>query len=199
MGRRKAAPQQAPTTLPEAIATLERYLATSGEIDRTKADADRAILAIQTSRDELVAPMKAQAEDLFLQLRAWWGVAGPDMAKGRKSIELAGALIGIRTTTPSLKLPRGMKVEQAVAFVQAIVADYPGAGNLLRVKTELEKPALIKLLRSSTAVGPVVERISRGGFTVAQRDEFFIDRAAPKEPDPETVDTPAPAIAEVAS
>lgn len=199
MGRRKAAPQRAPTTLLEAIAMLQRYLSITGEIDRTKAEADRAILAIQTSRDELVAPMKAQAEDLFLQLRAWWSVAGPDMTKGRKSIELAGALIGIRTTTPSLKLPRGMKVEEAVAFVQAIVADYPGARDLLRVKTELEKPALIKLLRSSTAVGPVIERISRGGFTVAQRDEFFIDRAGSKEPDPESVETPAPAITEVQS
>lgn len=199
MARRKAAPQKAPSTLPEAIATIERYLAITGEIETTKAEADRAILNVQATRDELVAPMKAEAEDLFLQLRAWWGVAGPDMAKGRKSIELAGALIGERTTTPSLKLPRGMKVPQAVEFVQAIVEDYPGARDLLRVKTELEKPALIRLLRSSTNVGPVVERITRGGFTISQRDEFFIDRAAPREADPETVDTPAPAIVEVQS
>lgn len=196
MARRKAAPQKAPSTLKEAIATLERYLVITGEIETTKAEADRAIIAVQAARDEAVAPMKAEAEDLFLQLRAWWSVAGPDMAKGRKSVELAGALIGLRTTTPSLKLPRGMKVDDAVKFIQAIVADFPGADELLRVKTELEKPALIRLLRG-TAVGPVITRIRNGGFTVAQRDEFFIDRAAPKEPDPDIVDAPAPAIAEV--
>lgn len=196
MVRRKSQPQSAPSTLSEAIATIERYLSLTHTIEQAKADADISIAAIQATRDELIEPLKAETEDLFLQLRAWWGVAGDEFAKGKKSVELAGALIGLRTTMPSLKLPRGMKAPEAVAFIQAIVTDFPGAADLLRVKTELEKPALIKLLRSSTAVGPIIERIRRGGFTTAQREEFFIDRAAPKEADPEIVAAPAPQIAE---
>jgi len=197
MGRRKAPSQAAPSTLPEAIAMIEAYLSLLGAIELGKADADAAIARIQATRDELVAPAQAAADDLFLQLRAWWAVAGSEMTKGeRKSIELAGAMIGDRTTTPALKLPKGMKVANAVDFIQSIVASFPGAADLLRVKTELEKPAIIRLLRNATATGPVVDRIRDEGFTVSQRDEFFIDRAAPKEPDPELVDAPAPAIAE---
>lgn len=197
MGRRKAPSQAAPSTLAEAIAMIEAYLSLLSAIELGKTDADTAIARIQATRDELIAPAQVAADDLFLQLRAWWAVAGPELTKGeRKSIELAGAMIGDRTTTPALKLPKGMKVAVAVDFIQSIVDSYPGAADLLRVKTELEKPAIIRLLRNATATGPVVDRIREEGFAVAQRDEFFIDRAAPKDPDPELVDAPVPAIAE---
>ena len=200
MGRRKAAPQKAPSTLPEAIGIIERYLVISSEIESTKGEADRAIIAVQTTRDEVVAPLKAEAEDLFLQLRAWWGVAGPEMTRGKtKSIELAGAMIGERTTTPSLRAPRGVKADEAVALIEDIVDQFPAAADLLRKKTELDKQAIIKLLRSSTAVGPVVDEVKAKGFTVSQRDEFFVDRAAPKEIDPELVEAVAPAMVEVQS
>lgn len=197
MGRRKSTPQAAPSTLPEATATIERYLGKVAAVEEAKADADAAIAAIQAERDQLVAPLNIEIEDLFLQLRAWWAVAGPEMTKGKtKSIELAGALLGERTTTPSLKLPKGMKVPEAVIFIQSIVKSYPGMADLLRVKTELEKPALIKILRNATTGGPAIERIREEGFKVAQREEFFIDRAAPKEADPAVVDASPPPIAE---
>lgn len=200
MPRRKSAPQNAPSTLPEAIAIIERYLGLIAQIEELKASADESILKIQTLRDQMSAPLKAQTDDLFLQLRAWWGVAGPEITGGKtKSTELAGALIGERTTTPSLKLPKGMKAEDAVAFIKSLVDDFPGLDGLVRVKTELEKPAIIKLLRSSTAVGPAVDRIKEEGFSVAQREEFFIDRAAPKDPDPKLVDVPQPEIMEARS
>ena len=40
MGRRKAAPQQAPTTLPEAIACINRYLVIEHTIAQAETDAD---------------------------------------------------------------------------------------------------------------------------------------------------------------
>lgn len=200
MPRRKSTPQVAPSTLPEAIAIIERYLGLLGVEADAAAEADKAIQAIQVSRDELVAPIRAEANDLFLQLRAWWAVAGTELTGGKtKSTELAGAIIGERTTTPSLRLPRGMKVEDAVAFIKDMVEKFPGTEGLIRVKQELEKPAIIKLLRSGTAVGPVVEAIREQGFAVAQREEFFIDRAAPKEADPQLVNAPEPQIAEARS
>lgn len=200
MVRRKSSTQSAPSTLSDAIDTIERYLGLIAAAENAKADADAAIMAIQAARDELVAPLKADADDLFLQLRAWWAVAGPEMTKGKaKSIELAGAMIGERTTSPSLKIPRGMKAEDAAQFIKGLVENFPSMEGLLRVKTEIEKPAVIKLLRSNTATGPVVDRIREQGFVVSQREEFFIDRAAPKAPDPELVDAPQPAIAEARS
>lgn len=199
MGRRKAAPQQAPTTLPEAIACINRYLVIEHTIAQAETDADVAIAAIEAERDKLIAPLKVELDDVFHQLRAWWAVAGAEMAKDKKSIELAGAKIGLRMTTLRLKRPKGVKTDaDAVPLIEAIVRDFPGAVCLLRKKVSLEKKAIVKML-GSTAVGPISERIRAAGFTTAQGDEFFIDRAAPKAPDPEIVDTTPPAIAEVVS
>lgn len=204
MGRRKSAPQTAPSTVDEAIDTIGRYLGKIAVIDEAKADADAAIAAIQAERDQLVAPLNVEIEDLFLQLRAWWAVAAPAMTKGkRKSIELAGALIGERTTPPSLKLPKGKKVDEMVSDLLAALA-----GDFLVTRHSLDKPAIIKALRAQIdpeddelAIERRDQQILRDKLklTVSQRDEFFIDRAAPKDPDPEIVAAPAPAIAEARS
>lgn len=197
MARRKSKPQTAPSTLPEAIALIERYLVLEHEIAAAVAEADKAIAAIQATRDELVAPFGAEVENIFLQLRAWWSVAGPDIAKDRKSIELAGANIGLRMTPGKLKNPKGVKKDaDAVLLVQAIVATWPGAKDLLRTKIELEKKEIVKRLNVTTSVCPITLRLREMGFTVAQGDEFFIDRAAPKEADPDVVDVPKPEIVE---
>lgn len=199
MGRRKAAPQKAPSTLPEAIACINRYLVIEHLIGQAEQDADIAIARIEATRDELTAPLQIELEDIFHQLRAWWAVAGSEMAKDRKSIELAGANIGLRMTPLRLKRPKGIKKDaDAVPLIEAIVRDFPGAACLLRTKVELEKKAIVKML-CSTAVGPINERVRAAGFATVQGDEFFIDRAAPKEADPAIVDTTAPAIAEVRS
>lgn len=199
MGRRKAVPQQAPTTLPEAIARLNRYLEIEHMIAQSEADADVAIARIEAARDALTAPLQVELEDLFHQLRAWWAVAGVEMAKGKKSIELAGARIGLRMTTLRLKRPKGVKTDaDAVPLIEAIVRDFPGAACLLRRTVKLEKKAIVKML-GATTVGPISERVRATGFTTAQGDEFFIDRAAPKAPDPVIVDTTAPTIAEAQS
>lgn len=199
MGRRKAAPQKAPTTLPEAITCLTRYLVIEHTIAQAGADADISIATIEATRDELIAPLQVELDDIFLQLRAWWAVAGNEMAKGKKSIDLAGAKIGQRMTPVKLKRPKGLKTDaDAVPLIEAIVNDFPGAACLLRRTVKLEKKAIVKML-GSTAVGPINQRVREAGFTTVQGDEFFIDRAAPKEPDPAIVDTAAPAIAEVAS
>lgn len=201
MGRRKAPPQSAPSTLAEAITIIERYLCINAEADRLKADADLAIIAIQTKRDECLAPMKVETDDLFLQLRAWWAVAGPAMTEGkRKSIELAGALIGERTTPPALKLPRRVPVQDIID----VLLDQLG-GDFLVTTHKLDKPAIIRTLRLQ--LDPDNDEHADGlrdqnvlaedlKLSTTQREEFFIDRAAPKDPDPELVDAPVPAIAE---
>lgn len=205
MARRKAPPQSAPSTLPEAIAIIERYLGIDAEIAALAADADTAIATIQSARDTLIAPLKAETDDLFLQLRAWWAVAAPDMTKGaRKSIELAGALIGERTTPPALKLPKGMTTNDAIKGL----LEWLG-GDFVVTSNRLDKPAILRALRAEEGVEDpdddavliwhrkvLVEKL---GLIADQREEFFIDRAAPKEPTPDVVDVPAPAIAEARS
>lgn len=183
--RRKAARIEAPATIEEATRLIAEYLELGAEIDRTRAGADDAIRQIEAARDLMIGPAEARLKELFLQLRTWWAVARPALTEGkRKSIELAGAQIGDRVGTPALRLPKGMKVEDAVKSIDELVGSFPRAAELLRVKRELEKPALLRMLARVTDPSPLRERIVGIGFTVHQAVEFFITRAGPVEPDP---------------
>lgn len=181
--RRKAPKQDAPQTMEQATDMLARYIGIVNEIERLRLDADTAIATIEAARDAALKPMEEGAKDLFRQLRAWWAVAGDAITEGkRKSAEIAGCLIGVRTTTPALKLPKGMKEVDAVDWLLSL--RWAGARALLRIKESLDKPAILKLL--GTEAGAI---LARKGFVASQREEFFIDRAAPKPADPEMVET----------
>lgn len=189
--RRKAPAIAAPATISEASLQLGQYQAIAAQVEEARATADASIAAIEAERDAFVAPREQQLKEMFLQLRTWWAVAAPELTEGkRRSIELAGCIIGERTTPPALKLPKGMKAEIAVGFIQSIAETWSSAKEFLRTKTEIDKPSLIKLLGNSTAVGPMIERIREEGFRVEQKNEFFIDRAARKDADPVEVEAP---------
>lgn len=183
--RRKAARIDAPSTITEATSAIARYLELNAQVAQTKAEADAAIRAIEEARDLAVEPVEAEIRSLFAQLRTWWAVARDELTGGkRRSIELAGAMIGDRITPPALKLPKGWKVDDAVEFLTSIAELWPTVTEFLRVRTDIEKPALIRLLSASTSVSPVRDRIVEEGFSTVQRDEFFIDRAAREPADP---------------
>jgi hypothetical protein len=103
----------------------------------------------------------------------------------RKSIELAGAIIGERTNTPSLKLPKGVKQEDFIEKIRAALE--ANAEPFIRTKLELDKQAIIKTLRKGED-DPMAERLAALGAGVSQADQFFIDRAGKREADPELVD-----------
>ena len=201
MARRKAAHQEAPQTLEEAIDLLATYSDILLGIEELSADATASIAAIEAERDRMIAPLERRAKDIFLQLRAWWAVAGDTLTEGkRKSLELAGCQIGVRTTPPSLKLPPKTNSEAAGALLVAA-----GLAQLCRHKVEVDKPAVLKerlalprlqeLQRESVekrslsfseamALACRIERAlklsEQLGFRTAQKEEFFVDRAAPK-------------------
>ncbi|HEX8224493.1 MAG TPA: host-nuclease inhibitor Gam family protein [Allosphingosinicella sp.] len=195
MTGRKAPKQQAPQTIEEATALLGRYSGFLTEAEQLRADADAAIAAIQAARDAALAPIEEEAKGLFLQLRAWWGVAGETLTEGkRKSHELAGCVLGERTTPPSLKLPGKTKTEEA-----AVLLLNAGLAQLCRHKVEADKPAvltvfagekLLPTLRESAknvaalelvaGMEQVLDTLRDLGFRPVQKIEFFIDRAGAK-------------------
>lgn len=192
MTRRKAPRQQAPQTIGEATALLERYVGILTETERLRADADAAIATIEAARDVAIVPIEQEAKDLFLQLRAWWAVAGPALTEGkRKSHELAGCLLGERTTPPSLGTGK-MKVEEAVAAILRAAVGLRSLDlqrrltALIRTKRELDKPAILKELGSKD----LASKLGSIGFSSRQKVEFFIDRAAAKPANPEDVALP---------
>lgn len=183
--RRKAARIEAPATIEDATRLVAEYLELGAQVDRTKLEADTAIRAIEEARDLQVKPVEERMKDVFMQLRTWWTVARDDLTEGkRKSYQLAGAVLGDRVGMPTLKLPKAFKVEDAVNFLKSIAETWPHARGFIRTKEEVDKPPLIKALGNVADPAPMVERIREEGFRVEQKEEFFIDRAAPAESDP---------------
>lgn len=177
--RRKAPQKILPQTVDEAVALATRYLELSMSIEQLKADADASIAQIQAARDAMILPVKQDVDRIFSDLRDWWSVAGPEMTKGkRKSIEIGGCIIGERTPPPSLRHP-GVTADALIDALERLELDH-----FLRVKTSLDKPLILSALRSGDDLGDALAAL---GLKVEQRDEFFIDRAAPAEADPETL------------
>lgn len=193
--RRKAARIEAPQTIEEATRLIAEYLEFGAEVDRTRAGADDAIRQIEAIRDERCAPVEARMKDVFMQLRTWWAVARADLTDGkRKSIELAGAVLGDRITPPALQLPKG---KNAADIVSELLEEL--GGDFLVTTSKLDKQAIIKALRSSFEpdnpdhrLAIYQQHILREQLRLAavQREEFFIDRAARAEPDP-VIEVPA--------
>jgi phage host-nuclease inhibitor protein Gam len=216
--RRKAVRQLAPQTIEDATNLAAVYADILLGVEELRADADASIAAIQAERDRMIAPMEQRAKDIFLQLRAWWGVAGIELTDGkRKSYELAGCILGERTTPPSLKMPA--KADEAAAMLLGA-----GLAEFCRHKVEVDKPVVLRALGSKDGlvdaakqVGAsdsaglaqllvdcpedirdvvaellrrlnVVEQVESLGFRTVQKEEFFIDRAGPKAAPIETVE-----------
>lgn len=184
MARRKSTVQNAPTTIEEATALLAEYATTMTALEEARAEADSAIAAIEGARDQLCKPHEERLKDVFNQLRAWWAVAGEHVTDGkRRSTEIAGCQIGIRTTPPALKSPNWLKPENLIAQL----IEWDQGDEFLTTTVKLNKPAIISTLRG--AEGYAQTELSKTfGFTVTQKDEFFIDRVKREQPaDPEIV------------
>ena len=164
--RLKAVAQDAPATIEEATCLLATYRTVDDAMGQIERDAESAIAAIKTARDERIAPLKLKMKSLFGEARAWWGVAGEAVTEGkRKSVELAGVLIGERTTTPRLTHP-GMTEEEAITALMLA-----GWEDKVVARYALDKPALLAFLKSDHAAS-----ITALGFQIAQREEFFLAR-----------------------
>jgi phage host-nuclease inhibitor protein Gam len=180
--RRKAPKLAAPQTIEEATALLGDYAAKLTKAAKIRADADASIAAIQAARDEFLKPLEEGMKDLFRQLRAWWAVAGPAITEGkRKSAEIAGCIVGERTTTPKLALGN-RKAEDWIADL----LDDPDLTDFVRVKEELDRQALIKAIGDPKHAAN--DKLLILGLRRSQTDEFFIDRAAEKAPAVEQVE-----------
>jgi len=170
MTRRKASAATAPATAAEATMMVGEYV----RIERDKAlkrlSAEAEINAIEQQRDQRLAELEAEAKPLFAGLKAWWEAGGKDeLAKGRRSADLAGAKIGIRLTPPKVKPKRGVKLGDIVTWLQKL--RWSRKKEFLRPKVELDKQAVIKAVLADAKIAKRFEL----HLTVEQTDEFFID------------------------
>lgn len=193
MSRRKAAAVDAPATRAEAIplaaeyAQLERHRI--GAIARYDAHIDK----LKAERDALNAQFDTAQLALLTRLKAWWSSQGRAETKGKaKSLQLAGVTLGTKIGNPTLKLPKGMDAEAAIAFFKA-----NGLDTLVRTKEEMNKEGAIAILRWSPPETPPETHVARSsaylfsvhqkhlseaGFTVTQNDKFYIEVGATEAP-----------------
>lgn len=186
--RRKAEKLPAAQTEAEAIVLLTRYAALASAIAARNERVAAAIASLRAQADALNAPEDAEQKAIFLQLKPWWAVAGEAITGGlRKSWELGGCLIGHRTGNPTLLHPKPEAVAVELLYAQ-------GWHGCLRVKFELDKPMLTRGLAGSPFDGEagqaVAAQLKSWGFSIVQKEEFFIDRLPPRGPGTETVADP---------
>lgn len=170
MARRKQQAAPAPTSTAEATLMMGEFV----QIERDKAlerlSAEAAIDRIKQQRDQRLAELEAEAKPLFAGLKAWWEAGGKDeLAKGKRSAEIAGAKIGIRLTPPAVKFRRGVKASDVIAWLRDL--RWARAKDFLRVKVDLDKQAVIKAVSADEEVGDKFA----AHLIIEQTDEFFID------------------------
>lgn len=177
MTRRKSVAQPAPQTLQDALLLLTRYSTIAAGLAQTEVDRADAKAKIDAAADKLVAPMEAELRDIVRQLKPWWAVARDELTNGgkRKSIELAGCILGHRLSNPTIRFNGAAigkaNTDDAIATLQSFDLDF-----LLRTKVELDKPAILKAVNSDMD-GLV---LAEAGFSSYQREEFFVDAIPPR-------------------
>jgi phage host-nuclease inhibitor protein Gam len=170
MARRKQEAAPAPTTTAEATEMLGRFVQIEREKIMKRLGAAAKIDAIELQRDLQLRALDDEAQPLFAGLKAWWEAGGKDdVAKGKRSGELAGAKIGIRLTPPKVKPKRGVKLGNIVTWLQGL--RWARKKEFLRPKVELDKQAVIK----AAMADPKIAARFESHLTVEQVDEFFID------------------------
>lgn len=172
MPRRKDTAAIAPSDASEATLMIGEFVAIDRDMALERLAAEAAIDVVKAQRDARLRELEAQAAPLFAGLKAWWEAGGKDeLAKGKRSAEIAGAKIGIRMTPPAVKLRRGVKLGDVVAWLKDL--PFARAADFLRMKVELDRQAVIKAVHADADA----EAIEMFGprLTVEQADEFFID------------------------
>jgi phage host-nuclease inhibitor protein Gam len=176
MARRKQEAAPAPTTTAEATEMLSRFVAIERQKLLERLGAEAKIDGIEFLRDRKIAMLNEEAAPLFAGLKAWWETSGKaDLAKGKRSSDLAGAKIGIRLTPPKVKPRRGVKLADIVTWLQKL--RWARKKEFLRPKVELDKQAIIKAVMADPKIAARFE----AHLTVEQTDEFFIDTGLDEE------------------
>lgn len=154
-------------TLEEAIALAARF--TLLDALKSQIEAKRAArhARIDATVDAAIAPVLVERAELFDRLEAWWPNVGDDLRKGKKSIELAGAVIGTKLGNAKLGAP---KDEDSVI---ASLKRSAWGKMLVRTKDSLDRPGILKALQ-----GAQKKALEKLGFSRDQDERFFIDTSA---------------------
>ena len=167
--RRKDSAVYVPKDAAEAEQMIAEYTALVRDMILEELAADEAIPKVKDQRSTKLRELEAEAKPLFQGLKAWWEAGGKDIAKGKRSAELASATIGIRKTPPALKTERKVTFADVLAWLRSL--RWGRKKDFLRTRVDLDKEAISKAMRTDPAVAKTFE----GRLRIEQKDEFYID------------------------
>lgn len=169
MTRLRSATARAPQTTEAATVIAARYAELAATIAEAEAERDAELAATNAAADAVLVPLVAELKDAAKQLKPWWEANVDALTAGRrKSIELGGCVLGYRISPPKVVFAGGTDAMAVTAIEGTELAD-----TLLRMKTSLDKPAILKAL---DAGAEQAEALGALGFEAKRAEEFFIDR-----------------------
>ena len=164
-----------PQTEVEARHLAASYASMVGEIEAIDAERKIRIAEVNRDCDARIGQRAPLLDGMFARLKGWWEAHGERIAGKRRSAEFAGLTVGYRLTPSALKLPKGKTVQAAIDGI----LEWLG-GDFVVTKHELDRRAIVAHLQK-----PETELDATGqhermallevGFSVGQRDEFFVD------------------------
>lgn len=171
MSRRKQPALPVPTTDEGAIALVAAYIDVERSIRAAAERADAKIAGAKAELDTFIAGVAPEQKDRFAAIKSWWEAGAKDRWAGKKrSADVAGAKIGTRLSTASVKMPKGVKIDAIVEWLRGL--RWTGASRFIRTKYELNKDALIAAWDDEADTRKVFEG---KGVKVSQADQFSID------------------------
>lgn len=175
MSRRKQPALPVPTTDEGAIALIGVYAEVERSIREAAERADEKVAAAKAEFDTFLAGVAPEQKDRFAAIKSWWEAGAAERWAGKKrSADVAGAKIGTRLSTASVKMPKGVKIDAIVEWLRGL--RWTGASRFLRTKYELNKDAIIAAWDDEADTRKVFEG---KGLKVSQADQFFIDVTPP--------------------
>ena len=170
--RQKAPAVEIPETLEEARSLAVDHAANLADIEAIEAERLLKIAEVNKDCDERRAPRDVRARLDFGRLKGWWEAHGHEVVGSKRSGNFGGLLIGFRMTPPTLKMPKGEKVGDVLAWMRSKRGAI--AQKFLRTKVELDREAMITALKAApNDAGRKL--LTDKGLSLTSRDEFFVE------------------------
>jgi hypothetical protein len=160
-----------PKTVPAATQLLEQYADLTARLDQVEADRAERVANANAWADTAAQPMIDELASIGAALERWWLAGGKDVAGGKKSAELGGCVIGLRTSRA--KLAHGFESDDKATEA---LRGTRWAKQTTKVKYSLDRTATLKLLQLGGKAGQDMASL---GFSIELgTDSFFVERSA---------------------
>jgi hypothetical protein len=166
--RGKSAAARPPANAAAAAPLLARFAVVDGELAAVQARRRDQLTLVNSAADSQAGPLIAELKLLGERLQPWWDREGAALAKGRKSVQLGGCVIGYRTARA--RLEHGFANDAAA--VEALRATRYGK-QTTRLTYSLDRTATTKLVQGE---GKTAEKLAELGFRVVKGEQFFVER-----------------------